>query len=87
MIVFVCILLSSNLPNRYALIGVDCFSKLAMMGTTQEQSAEFVYATLQTWFEEHGVPKIIYCDNGGPFKNKCTEFLQIISIITQFYIF
>jgi hypothetical protein len=44
------------------------------MGTTQEQSSEFVYSTLQKWFAEYGIPRIIYCDNGGPFKNKCKHW-------------
>jgi hypothetical protein len=51
----------------YALIGVDCFSKIAMCSTTLCQSENHVWESLKEWFEKYSAPKVIRSDNGGPF--------------------
>ena len=55
----------------YGLIGVDCFSKIAMCSSTLSQSDEHTMTALEEWFEKYGVPKVIRCDNGGPFITEC----------------
>ena len=59
----------------YALIGVDCFSKVAMCSTTLEQSERHVLNSLERWFEEYGIPQVIRTDNGGPFITESKLFM------------
>lgn len=62
----------------YGLIGVDCFSKVAMCNSTLSQSDTHTMAALEEWFEEYGVPEVIRCDNGGPFITEGREYVQHI---------
>ena len=43
----------------YGLIGVDCFSKIAMCSSTLSQSDAHTMDALEEWFQKYGVPKVI----------------------------
>lgn len=58
------------------MIGVDCFSKVAMCSTTLRQSEDHVWKALQEWFEKYGAPQKIRCDNGGPFITEGNPFIS-----------
>lgn len=61
----------SETGHQYALVGIDCFSKLTMVSTTYAEGDEHVWSSLQSWFSLNGKPKHIFSDNGGPFISAC----------------
>ena len=64
--------------EQYALVGIDCFSKYAMVSATYEQGDRHVWSSLEKWFTLNGKPKYIFSDNGGPFISECKYSLNLI---------
>lgn len=57
--------------HRYALVILDCFSKLMYLSTTPAQSDRHYTKSIEEFIELAGHPKRIHTDNGGPFVSQC----------------
>ena len=81
MFIFLFIFYFQKMEEQYALVGIDCFSKLQMGSTTPWQSNVHYCDTLKKCFEQYGKPKQIHTDNSGSFVSQCKIFFKILIII------
>ncbi len=69
----------SNSRNKYSLVCIDIFSKMADMEPMKDKEADTCNKAMENIFKRLGVPDSIYCDEGSEFTNK--KFLQLLGII------
>ncbi|KAL5966883.1 Transposon Tf2-11 polyprotein [Taenia solium] len=57
--------------NRYILLMVDCFTKVAEVESMKSQDAETVASTFfNRWICQHGVPESVHSDQGPNFESR-----------------
>jgi hypothetical protein len=66
----------SNSRNKYSLVCVDVFTKMADMEPMKDKEADTCTKAMENIFKRLGVPETIYCDEGSEFTNK--KFLQML---------
>ena len=66
----------SNSRNKYSLVCVDVFTKMADMEPMKDKESDTCTKAMENIFKRLGVPETIYCDEGSEFTNK--KFLQML---------
>ena len=66
----------SNSRNKYSLVCIDIFTKMADMEPMKDKEADTCTKAMENIFKRLGVPETIYCDEGSEFTNK--KFLQML---------
>jgi hypothetical protein len=66
----------SNSRNKYSLVCVDIFTKMADMEPMKDKESDTCTKAMENIFKRLGVPETIYCDEGSEFTNK--KFLQML---------
>lgn len=62
-------------PQRYILSILDTFSRFLFLRPMARKTSENVANILKRVFADHGIPKIIQCDQGTEFKGEVQQLL------------